>query len=250
MRVYLEDLVHIPNVIALPDGEDPPAGYTETTDAVKIANLGLDAAKLKNPGWFDKKCVRDKLRELIYLRMGITSPADVEDPDKWNNLSNEEKYVATHWFLVAKHEFQNEIVNNRRYWSIEALKYREWSMEVRRARLGLMEGLVFTAIQSLTDAKQILKDLEQIPAGSEAFEFDAEGKLVNKVHIKSLSKAYVEGIQALSQDGIIGLRDFINSEVGTPFEGNGFRSYSYTCRGGYTIDSLADELVDIIDSKW
>ena len=73
--------------------------------------------------------------------------------------------------------------------------------------------------------------------------------------IGQLSKKYIEGIDGTIEDNangivLIGIIDFIDSRVGTPFQGNGFRNLTYTFREGHTANTVADELLSIIYGTW
>lgn len=250
MKIYKENGETHPAIIVQDDVTAAPSGYTEITDIEGIAFYGVKAIDPQISGWSDKKCVRDKLKIAIYTKMQVAAPADVEDPAKWNNLTAAEKSVACHWFLVGKESFQLEVVNDDRYWVLEAEKYREWTMEVKDFRLKIMEAIVFRRTVALTDAKQILADLSQIYKDTEVDIDGATKKLNKKVRVKRMNDMYREGITSLADDGESGLRDFVNSEAGTPFENNGFRNYAYAFRTGHTANSVADEIIQVIDSTW
>lgn len=261
MKIYIKNGESIPAVKVQDDVTAAPSGYTEVTDILGIAKYGAQGVNISTKGWYDKKCVRDKIKIAVYTKMGVAVPADTENQDKWDLLTAEEKSIAAHWFCVRKHSFQDEVLddtaNNRRYWKIKASEYREWTIDVRRRRLSLLEAVVFVAIQDIADSKVIMGDLDQIMALSDEFEFDGgltnantKVKLINKVRIKKLGSHYKNGLQSQADDGTPALRDFINSEIDTPFAGKGFREYTYTTRGSYTIAALADELLEIIDGTW
>jgi len=250
MKVWKENIENWPAVIIQHDAELGPAGFIEVTDIVGISTYGMQGVNESTPGWRDQKNVRDKLKVLVYTKMGIDDPADVDDPAKWNLLTADEKSIAVHWFLIGKHDFQNEVVNDRKYWTVQAANYRKWTMTVKEGRLDLMESLVFNGIKSVADAKQVLSDLDQIPKGLEEFIFDNNNKLTKKVRVRRMARLYINGIQSQEEDGIAGLYDYINSTIGTPFAGNGLRSITYPLRGAYTADSLADELLSVIHGTW
>jgi hypothetical protein len=250
MKIYIEDGQDIPAVKITQDGDPAPSGYTEVTSIVDIASYGSKAVDPSIKGWSDKKCVRDKLRTAVYTKMQIAIPSDVENPSKWANLDAAEKSIAVHWFLVGKEEFQTEVVNDDRYWVLEAEKYRKWTMDVKDFRLKIMEAIVFRRTVSLADAKQILADLSQIYVDT-VVDIDAGTKKLNqKVRIRKMGDMYVEGITSLADDGEAAIKDFVNSEAGTPFASNGFRNYGYAFRTGHDADTVANELLEVINSEW
>lgn len=261
MKLFVRDKdTSTEHIFAEADGYTPAGNEQEVTDIVEIEDFGLRIVNIENKGWFDRKAVRDRLKVSVYTKMGVALPADVEDQTKWDLLTAAEKSIAAHWFLVGKHSFQDEVVddtaNNRRYWKCEALKYRDWTTQARERRLQLMEAVVFCGILDVNDAKDIMKQLDQI-SKDEEFEFDAslatpntKAKLVSPVRFKKMRSMYQDGIQSKAEDGIDALRDYIDSTAGTLYENNGFRSYTYATRGSYTIDTLADELLSVIDGTW
>ena len=233
---------------------------TEITDIVSVEAIGLKLIDQATPGWYDRKCVRDRLKGLVYSKMQVSVPADVDDPVKWDLLTDAEKDIAAHWFLVGKHDFQDEVFddtqNNRRYWKLRALNYRDWTQSGRNERMKMMESIVFCGIQDVADAFKIIEELDQIST-EEEFKFDVAltsatipAKLTERVNVKGIRNLYKDGIESKASDGQYSLRDFINSTSGTIYENDGFRSYTYATRGGYTIDSLADELLTVIDGTW
>ena len=251
MKIYIENgQIKHPAIIVQDDTTSAPLGYTEGNSIEDISYYGLKAIDPKISGWSDKKCVRDKLKIAVYTKMQITSPLDVEDQNKWDLLSDREKSIAAHWFLVGKESFQLEVVNEDRYWVIKAIEYRKWTEEVKTFRLRIMEAIVFRRTSSISDAKQILSDLSQIYVGTIIDIEDSTKKLREKVRVKRMNDMYVEGITSHEDDGEAGLRDFVNSEAGTPFENNGFRDYTYSFRENHTANSVADEILEVIDSKW
>ena len=223
---------------------------TELTDIVIVHSIGESLIDVYTPGWTDKKCVRDRLKTLVYTKMQVSVPSDAELQSKWDLLTAEEKSIAVHWFLVGKQEFQEEIVNDDRYWIIQAENYRKWTERVKEQRLHIMEAIVFRRVVDVSHAKQILADLSQIYKDTVIDIDDVTNRVNNKVRIRRMADMYIEGFTSLADDGEAALRDFINSETGTPFEGNGFRNYTYTFRTGHTANSVADELLTVIDSTW
>ena len=62
---------------------------------------------------------------------------------------------------------------------------------------------------------------------------------------------YVEGLESEASDGIVALRDYVNSTAGTPFENDGFRNLDVSnFRPNHTPNSVADELLTVIDNQW
>lgn len=250
MKIYKENGETYPAIIIQDDVTAAPVGYTEVTDIVGISQYGCQGIDPKISGWYDKKCVRDKLSTAIYTKMGVAAPADVEDPTKWNLLTDAEKSIAVHMFIVGKEEFQLEVVNDDRYWILEAEKYRRWTMEVKDFRLKLMESIVFRRTLSLADAKQIIADLSQIYIDTVIDIDGATNKLQNSVRIRKMNDMYVEGLTSLADDGEVALADYLQETAGTPFEGNGFLSYAYTFRTGHTAASVSAEIMKVINSEW
>lgn len=250
MKLYIEDNELIPAIIVQDDATAAPTGYTETSDIALVAEHGEANINEKLKGFRDKSSVRSKLKTLIYTKMQIAAPADVEDQAKFDLLTAAEKSIACHWFLVGKESFQLEVINDDKYWTQEAGEYRRWTMESRGKRLNRMESIVFRRLQSVSDAKQVLSDMNQI-AKDTVLDFNDITKVLNtKIKVKKLTSMYVEGMESLEDDGVVGLKDYINSTVGTPFENNGFRGLTYTFRTGYTAGSVADELIEIMEGTW
>lgn len=251
MKIYIEDGQAIPAVKVLQDADPAPAGYTEITDIVDIAKYGVDAININTVGWYDKKCVREKVKTAVYTKMGVTVPADLEDPAKWNLLTADEKSVAAHWFIVGKESFLLEVENNLRYWTVQAMEYRDWTMIARAERLKTMEAVVYLRILDLTYAKGVLADMAQITAGTIVDIDGATNKLNSKVQSKRMTAMYVEGLESEASDGVVALKDYVNSTAGTPFENDGFRNLDVNkFRPNHTPDSVADELLTIIDNAW
>jgi hypothetical protein len=251
MKIYIEDNQPIPAVKVLPDGDPPPTGYTEATSIVDIQKYGEEAIDLATSGWYDKKCVREKLKTAVYTKMQIVNPEDVNNPTNWNYLDDAEKSIACHWFFVGNDAFFDEVKNDDRYWTCEAEKYREWTEVVRRVRLNLMEALVFRRTNDLGYAKDILADLDQITKDTVIDIDDITKKLNTKVRGKKMTSMYISGLESEENDGIVAIVDYINSTVGTAFEGNGFRGLDPTkFKTGHTPDTVADELLTIVDNEW
>jgi hypothetical protein len=250
MKFYIENNEAIPAVIVQESAEQAPVNYTETTDIVAVEKNGLLGLNKSHAGWRDKKNLRDILKTLIYTKMQIAAPADVENQSKFDLLTDAEKSVATHWFLVGKESFQLSVVNDDKYWTEEAHQYRLWTEEVKEHRLARMESLVFRRMLDVGDAKQVLSDLNQLAQDTIIDIDDITNVLQTKVRVKRLARMYVEGLGSLAEDGVVGLRDFVDSTTGTPFASGGFRNYNFTFRVGHTADSVADELLEIIDGTW
>jgi len=61
---------------------------------------------------------------------------------------------------------------------------------------------------------------------------------------------YIEGLADEANDGVVAIKDWIQSTVGTPFETNGFMNLSYPFQAGHTSQSVADEMVAILDGTF
>ena len=251
MKIYKESTGTHPAVKIQDDATAAPAGYVEVTSIEEIERFGVQSIEISTSGWYDKKCVRAKLKTAIYTKMQIAAPADVENQAKFDLLTAAEKSIACHWFAVGKESFQLEVVNDDRYWVVKATEYRDWTVDVRQTRLAIMEAIVFRRVVDLSYAKDILADLSQITKDTVIDIDDLTKKLISKVRSKRMSRMYVEGLESEADDGIVAIKDFIDSTVGTPFENNGFRGLDASkFRTGHTPDSVADELLKVIDNTW
>jgi len=252
MKIYKESTGDYPAVKVQDDATPTPSGYVEVTDIVELERYGVQGIDINISGWYDKKCVRGKLKTAVYAKMQVTAPADVEDQAKFDLLTDEEKSIATHWFLVGKEDFQLEVVNDDRYWSVKAHEYRCWTMAVRQERLEIMEAIVFRRVLDVAYAKGVLADLNQITKDTVIDIHDLTKELVNPVKSKRMTRMYVEGLESEENDGVVAIKDYIDETAGTPFaNGKGFRGLdSSKFRTGHTPDSVADELLKVIDNTW
>lgn len=252
MRVFIENDEQYPAVKVIQDTDTPPTGYSEVSSIVGVAKHGVNVIDINTKGWYDKKCVREKLKVMVYTKMQVSLPEHVDDQTKWDLLTLEEKSIATHWFIVGKESFQMEVVNDDRYWVVEAHKYRDWTMKARDSRLKIMEAIVFRRVKDIAYAKKVLSDLMQITKDTVIDIDDITNKLVNKVTAKGMARMYIEGLESVENDGIVAIRDFIDETSGTAFTGGGgFRGLDVTkFRTGHTPDSVANELLNVIDNKW
>ena len=251
MKIYIEDGQAIPAVKVLRDSEPSPPGFTEVVDIPGIAKFGEQVIDVRTPGWYDKKCVREKLKTAVYTKMQIATPADTENQANWDLLTAEEKSIAAHWFLVGRESFLLEVVNDLRYWTVEAMLYRDWTMVARLHRLEAMEAVVFLRIWDLGYAKDVLADLAQITKDTVIDIDDVTDKLKSKVRIKRMTRMYVDGLESEADDGIVAIKDYIDSTAETPFENNGFRGLDpIKFRAPHTPDTVADELLEIINNDW
>ena len=232
------------------DTYTPSGNEEQVTDIVEFERAGKIIIDSSIQYGRDKKSLREGLKTLVYTKMQIAVPADVENQAKWDLLTAEEKSIAAHWFLVGKDAFQLEVNNNDKYWTIQAANYRHWTMEDRSYRLKLMESLVFRRVLNLQDAKQILADMTQLTKDTAIEIDDVTHLLTSKVRVSRLTRMYIEGLESEEDDGVAALKDYIDSTSGTPFETNGFRNLAYSFRTGHTANSVADELIEIIDSVW
>ena len=184
--------------------------------------------------------------------MQVASAEDVDNEVNWNRLSQQEKSIAAHWFLVAKESFLLEINNSLRYWTIQANEYRTWTMEARSVRLNLMEGIVYLRVHDLGYAKDILSDLSQISKDTVIDVNDITKKLNNKIRLKRMTRMYINGLESVENDGVVAIKDYVDETPNTPFaNGNGFRGLDASkFREGHTPDSVADELILVIEGKY
>lgn len=252
MKLYKEDNEALPAYQILTDTDPVPSGFTETTDIIEWSNQSRRLMKTIK-GFRDKKCLRDKIKVLVYTKMQVAAPADVENQAKWDLLTIDEKSIAAHYFLVGKPEFLNEVINDDDYWTLEARDYRVWTQEVKRFRVEIMESIVFRRMAVLEEAKDVLQTLDQVLKDTSVN--IAEGIFTDSFLVKSLKRQYVEGIDGSVEDdgngiSFIGIADYIDSRNGTPFKNDGFRELTYSFRPGYTADSVADELLTVMDGTY
>jgi hypothetical protein len=250
MKVYKKNGENIPAIVVQDDLIGAPSGFTEISTIKDLKKLGEKSVDISIPGWTDKLCFRAKLKTFVYTKMQIALPSDLENQSNWDRLDAEEKSIAAHFFLVGKESFLLEVVNDLRYWSLEAMKYRHWTQEVRGQRLDIMEAIVFLRIQDVGDAKLILADLNQIAKDTVIDHDDLTKKLNVKVKVKRLGRMYIQGLSDEENDGVVAIGDFINSSSGTPFANNGFRNLPHTFRAGHTVDTVADELLAVMNGTF
>lgn len=227
--------------------------YQNITDIVAVEKWGLKLINSNTKGWRDKKSVRDKLKILIYTKMGVAVAADAENDTKYALLTSAEQSIALHWFILGKDSWQSALVNDDIYWSLKAAEYREWTMEIKKIRLSCMESLVFRRVLKIEDAKNILQTMNQVTKDTTIN--IAAGITTDKFLVKSLTKQYVQGIDGTVEDNgegftFIGISDYIDSKSGTPFATNGFRNLTCSFRGTHTANSVADELLTIKNGTW
>ena len=250
MKLYKEDNEAIPGYQILPDGEAAPTGFTEVTDIVEFEKYGCGTTEANLVGWTDKLCFRNKIKTLIYTKMQVAVPEDVANQAKWDLLNAAEKSIAAHYFIVGTESFLMEVVNDARYWVVQAGDYRDWTQKVRATRSELCESVIFLRMQSLADAKLILADMNQIAKDTVLDIDDVTKKLNIKAPVKRMNQMYIEGLVDEANDGVVAIKDWIQSTVGTPFENNGFMNLSYPFQAGHTSQSVADEMVAILDGTF
>jgi len=251
MKLYKEngEAKH-PNIQVLPDADPAPSGYTEITDIVEANKYGSNAINPNTAGWRDKLCFRTKLKTMIYTKMGVAVPADVDDQAKWDLLTDEEKKIAADLFVIGKESFFLEVENDLRAWTLRAGEYRCWTMNCRRERAELCESILFMRMLNLGDSKQCLADLTQIARDTVITIDDVTDKVSDKVRVKSMVVQYVEGLEDEANDGVVAVRDWIQSTVGTPYENNGFMSLNYPFKGTHTKESVRDEMLAALDGTF
>jgi hypothetical protein len=249
MKLYKESGEAYPAVKVLPNEDPAPAGFEEVTDICEFAKLGLNSVDIKMPGWTDRLAFRSELKIRVYAKMQLGAPADVESQTHWDRLTDDEKSLAAHYFLVGRESFLHEVVDDTRYWTIQAGDFRHWTQECRTYRAELAESIIFLRMQDLGHAKLILADLNQI-AKDAVIELNELKKLTGKVRVKRLNRMYIEGLEDEEHDGVVAIKDWICSKEGTPFQNNGFKNLAYPFRTGHTADSVADELIAILDGVY
>jgi len=223
---------------------------TEIDDIVTAEKFGLMLFEQGTPGFRFKLSVRSMLKTLIYTKMTAADEDDTYIVAKQDLLTDAEKYIAAHWWLVKDDVMLLAINSDDKYWTNQSMDYRLWSKDEREKILATMEALVFRRIKYKNDAIQVLADLDQILKDSEQFLFDAGDKLTQKVQIKRLSRQYVSGIESNSGDGQIAIRDYIAGTASTPFEFDSFKDLTVTFQGAHTATTVSVELLEIIDKEW
>lgn len=250
MKLYKENNETIPAIKVLSDIEAAPAGYTEIVDIVEAYNEGMKAISPEKAGWCDKLSFRSKIKTMVYTKMVIVVPADVDDQTKWDLLTAAEKQIAAELFLIVKESFFLEVVNDLRHWTLEAGHYRHWTTEARNHRAKLAESILFMRMLNLSEAKLVLSDLNQIALDTVIDIDDITKKVKGKVKVKKLNDMYIEGLEDEENDGVVAVRDWINSEVGTPYETNGFMNLGYAFKGTHTSATVRDELITALDGTF
>lgn len=252
MKIYIEDGQSVPSVMALKDDVASPSGYSEVTSIDGIEKYGLQAISDKTTGWFDKKCLREKLKTVVYTKMQVSHPSHVEDESKWNLLTSAEKSVAAHWLIVGNESFLLDVVNDSRYWISQAVIYRDWTQKARSSRLNTMEAIVYLRMNDLSYAKSVLAGLSQIAEDTAIDVDNITGALKSKVKVKRMTSMYIRGLESEEHDGEVAIVDYIDETPNTPFsDGRGFRGLDASkFRSGHTPDSVADELLTVIDGSY
>jgi len=250
MKIYKEQGEDLGAIKVLIDSVPIPSGYIEVTDIFEFKLLASNSWDLDIIGWTDKLCFRKKLKQMVYLKMGVVDSDDVNDQSKWDLLSEAEKRIAAEYFLVYKKSFQLEVENSDRYWIVKASEYRDWTQECRERRLSLCDAIVFSRILNIEHAKLILTDLNQIAKDTVIDRDDLTKKLNQKIRVKRLGRMYIQGLEDEEHDGVVAIVDWVKSTPGTPFENNGFFSLSYPFKEGHTTQSVSDELLSIINGEF
>jgi hypothetical protein len=250
MKLYTEDNEAIPAVVVLPDTDPAPTGYSEIVDIEGAYKHGLKAISPEIAGWADELALRSHLKTMVYTKMQVTLPVHVDTQANWDYLTAAEKRIAAHYFFVGNESFLLEVENDDRYWMQKSGEYRTWSQEVRRKRADLAESILFMRMQNVSDAKQALADLNQIALDTYMDIDDVSKTLQNKVRVKKLNTQYIEGLEDEAHDGVVAVRDWISSTVGTPYENNGFMSLTFPFKGSHTSASVRDELLAALDGTY
>lgn len=250
MKIYLEDNESLPAVKVLQDSDPAPSGYTLVSDIVDFWKYGKSTTCDNEPSWTDQICFRSELKTMIYTKMGVTVPADANDPAKWALLSDAEKIIACDYFVVGNEIFFTEVKDDPRYWIISAGEYRNWTQKVRNDRANLCEAIIFLRMLNVGDAKQILADLNQIAKDTVLDIDETTKKLKGKAKVKRMQSMYIEGLEDEEHDGVVAIKDWIQSTVGTPFENNGFMNLTYPLQDGHTYQGVSDELCSVLDGTF
>lgn len=250
MKLYIEDGQTYPAIKVLQDADPAPTGFSEITDIVQANKYGLGVIDRCISGWCDKLSFRTKMKEMIYTKMQVAAPADVDDQAKWDLLTAAEKKIAAELFVIGKESFFLEVNNDLRHWTLKAGEYRTWSMEARQQRSDLAESILFMRMANLSDAKQASADLSQIALDTVIDIDDVSKKVQSKVRVKRLNRQYVEGLEDEEHDGVVAVKDWINSKVGTPYENNGFMNLGYPFEGSHTAESVRDEMLAALDGLY
>jgi hypothetical protein len=250
MKLYVENNQSYPAVIVQQDADPAPFGFTEVTAIEDFVRYGLNTTNENTPGWLDRLCFRDKLKSMIYAKMGVVTPADVDDPAKWNLLNANEKSIACHYFVVSAEAFFTEVNSDPRYWILQSGEYRRWTQSARTQRANLCEAVIFMRMLNLSDAKLILADMNQITKDTVLDIDGATNKLNQNAPVKRMNQMYIEGLEDQANDGVAAIKDWITSAVGTPFENNGFMQLVYPFKAGHTSQSVADEMISILDGAF
>jgi hypothetical protein len=250
MKLYIEDGQNFPAVKVQQDADPAPPGYTEVTGIEDFVRYGLNTTNDDTVGWIDRLCFRDQLKTMIYAKMGVVTPADVDDPAKWNLLNANEKSIACHYFVVAAEAFFTEVNSDPRYWILQSGEYRRWTQDARTQRTNLCEAVIFMRMLNLGDAKLILADMNQVCKDTVLDIDGATNQLNQSAPVKRMNQMYIEGLEDQANDGVAAIKDWIQSTVGTPFEGNGFMDLAYPFKVGHTSASVRDELLSIIDGTF
>ncbi len=135
------------------------------------------------------------------------------------NLTLEEKEIASSHFCVLKvdrdtvHTIKEQIENG--------IIFHKKSVDSRKLRRNAAEGEVYNRIQDGLEQSDLMND------------------------VITMLDTYVNfGIEGTLEGDLIGLFDYLESRVGTPFEGAGLLEKTYTVEG-MTIAQLSVKLMDI-----
>ena len=250
MKLIKEDSGTYPATLAIADGDAVPEGFVEITDIVDAYKKGLAALSKKVPGWGDKLCFREKIKTMVYTKMQVAQPSDVDDQTKWDLLAAAEKKIAAELFLIGKESFFLEVENDLRVWTLRAGDYRCWTMQVREERAELAESILFMRLVNLGEAKQAMADLSQITLDTIIDIDDTTKKLKGKVRVKRMRDMYKEGLEDEAHDGVVAVVDWVKSEPGTPYQNKGFMNLGYSFQAGHTSESVRDELLSALNGTF
>lgn len=139
----------------------------------------------------------------------------------WANLSQSEKEIAAEYFAVGATE-RAEIFTDPQVHLQKGVEFHRLSVAARQARVSTVEA-VFYSSMALTDAFTLVASMEII------------------------ANRYVNwGLETKSTDGVDALFDYINSNVGSIYEGAGIAESGITLITGETMPQFVTRLNNIL----
>jgi hypothetical protein len=176
-------------------------------------------------GFKDWKCLQ---REIKALALDIV---DNDFDANWNDLNSNEKLIVCNYMLssVPPAKFAATVTNATQRTEIAI----NFDLNNRRARGNWQSGIGRIQIMRIFLFGKIGK--------TNAFE------VFNDVVADHLLELYEGGIEGTTEDGIVGINDFLLARTGTPYSSTGLttRSYSIIDGSGNSITDVANALVGI-----